>query len=85
MRVVELRKSNFEYPQSQFFRNFFQSAIPQSIFGSPRYCGIAEVRTKTADSLLCLLTVAGEGTRAAGRSSAPGSLCTLYYDVLVMS
>jgi hypothetical protein len=84
MRVVELRKSNFEYPQWQF-RNFFQSAIPQSIFGSPQYCGIAEVRTKTADALLCLLTVAVEGTIAAGRSSALGSLCTLYNDVLVMS
>ncbi len=42
-RVAELRKSNFEGPQSQF-RNFFQSAIPQLFWLSAifRNCGGAD-------------------------------------------
>jgi hypothetical protein len=48
---VELRKPNFEGPQSQF-RNFFSPQF-RNRFGFPQYCGIAEVRTKIADTYLC--------------------------------
>jgi hypothetical protein len=42
-RVAELRKSNFEGPQSQF-SNFFSPQLRNG-FGCPQYCGVAEVRT----------------------------------------
>jgi hypothetical protein len=51
-RVAELRKSKFEGPQSQF-RNFFSPQV-RNRFGSPQYCGIAEVQTKIADAHLWL-------------------------------
>jgi hypothetical protein len=50
-RVAELRKKNFEGPQSQF-RNFFCLQF-RNRFGCLQYCGTAEVWAKIADANLC--------------------------------
>jgi hypothetical protein len=50
MSVAELRKSDFEGPQSQF-HNFFSLQFHNQ-FGCPQYCGIADMPSKIADAHL---------------------------------